>query len=292
MQLTSSRPICPANVAVLVLDAAKRRRVVHQVHLVDGQHDVADAQQRHEIAVPPRLRQHALAGIDQQDGGVGGRSAGDHVARVLLVAGRVGHDERPRVGGEVAIRHVDRDLLLALGGQAVQQQREVQAAVLGAEPLREAAEMAACRDGRPSGRGGPSRNWPLPVEYSITGRSLAHDFPHDVDALGLEALQVHEAHGPVPWPSAAADAGDARAALDVSRRRAWDTRRTFVDGTLHSGKRISDSGRPLCGRARAEPRRRGGRRRECERLTRVPPLPRSCHRKQKIRPGRGDVGPA
>ena len=58
---------------------------------------------------------------------VGGRGAGDHVARVLLVARRVGDDELALVGGEEAVGDVDGDALLALGRQAVDQQREVDA---------------------------------------------------------------------------------------------------------------------------------------------------------------------
>ena len=59
---------------------------VDQVDLVDRQHDVADAEQRADVAMAPGLRQHALARIDQDDGEVGSRGAGRHVARVLLVA--------------------------------------------------------------------------------------------------------------------------------------------------------------------------------------------------------------
>jgi hypothetical protein len=81
------------------------------------------------------LGQHALAGVDQDHGRVGGRGAGDHVAGVLLVAGRVGDDELALVGGEEAVGDVDGDALLALGGQAVDQQGEVDRAALGADPL-------------------------------------------------------------------------------------------------------------------------------------------------------------
>jgi hypothetical protein len=42
------------------------------------------------------------------------------------VAGRVGDDERPCRGGEVAVGDIDRDALLALGAQPVGQQREVE----------------------------------------------------------------------------------------------------------------------------------------------------------------------
>jgi hypothetical protein len=51
------------------------------------------------------------------------------------VAGRVGHDELARRRGEVAVGDVDRDALLALGGQPVEQQRVVELAVLRAGPL-------------------------------------------------------------------------------------------------------------------------------------------------------------
>jgi hypothetical protein len=51
------------------------------------------------------------------------------------VAGRVGDDELARRGGEVAVGDVDRDALLALGGEAVEQQRVVELAVLGAGAL-------------------------------------------------------------------------------------------------------------------------------------------------------------
>ena len=63
--------------------------------------------------------------VEQDHREVRGRRAGDHVARVLHVAGRVGDDELAPRGGEVAVRDVDRDALLALGPQAVGEQREV-----------------------------------------------------------------------------------------------------------------------------------------------------------------------
>jgi hypothetical protein len=49
-----------------------------------------------------------------------------------VVAGAVGDDEAPLGRGEVAVGDVDGDALLALGGQAVEQQRVVELAVLGA----------------------------------------------------------------------------------------------------------------------------------------------------------------
>ena len=89
----------------------------------------ADAEQRRDRGVAAGLLDHALARVDQHDRHLGGRGAGDHVARVLLVPRRVGEDEAPPRGREVAVRDVDRDALLALGAQAVGQQRQVQVPV-------------------------------------------------------------------------------------------------------------------------------------------------------------------
>ena len=75
-----------------------------------------------------------LAGVDEDHGAVRGRGAGDHVARVLLVARRVGDDEVPALGREMAVGDVDRDPLLALGRQAVEEQREVELVALRARP--------------------------------------------------------------------------------------------------------------------------------------------------------------
>ncbi|OIQ75502.1 hypothetical protein GALL_428320 [mine drainage metagenome] len=102
-------------------------RVVHQVHLVDGHHDVRDAKQARNVGVAAGLRQHALARIDQDDGQVRGRGSRHHIAGVLLVPRRVGNDEFSPGGGEVAVGHVDGDALFALGLQAVGEQRQVRA---------------------------------------------------------------------------------------------------------------------------------------------------------------------
>ena len=79
----------------------------------------------HEEGVPAGLLEHALAGVDQDDRQVGGGGAGDHVAGVLDVPGGVGDDELAPRRGEVAVGDVDGDALLALGAQAVGEQREV-----------------------------------------------------------------------------------------------------------------------------------------------------------------------
>jgi hypothetical protein len=49
---------------------------------------------------------------------------------------RIGDDVLARVGGEEPVRDVDRDALLALGGEAVEEQREVEAVALRADAAR------------------------------------------------------------------------------------------------------------------------------------------------------------
>ncbi len=99
--------------------------VADQVDLVDRHHDMADAEQRGDEGVPPRLPDDAGARVDEHDGEIGRRGAGRHVAGVLLVAGRVGDDELALRRGEEAVGDVDGDALLALGLQPVDEQREI-----------------------------------------------------------------------------------------------------------------------------------------------------------------------
>jgi hypothetical protein len=98
---------------------------IDQVHLVDGKRDLVDAEQRQDASVPPRLGEHPAPRIDQKHGEVAIRGSGRHVARVLHVARRVGDDEFPPRGREIAIGDVDGDLLLALGLEPVDQQRKI-----------------------------------------------------------------------------------------------------------------------------------------------------------------------
>ena len=99
--------------------------VVDQVDLVHHQHHVRDPQQRGDRQVAAGLLDHALARVDQQHDHIGGRRTGDGVPGVLHVPRAVGQDELPGWGREVAVRHVDRDALFALGAQPVGEQRQV-----------------------------------------------------------------------------------------------------------------------------------------------------------------------
>ncbi|RMV96151.1 hypothetical protein ALP01_05381 [Pseudomonas caricapapayae] len=96
-----------------------------EVHLVDGDNDMLDAQQRSDIAVTAGLGLHAIARIHQNDRQVTGRSTSGHVTGVLLMSWRIGNDELALGRGEIAIRDIDGDALLALGLQTVHQQRQI-----------------------------------------------------------------------------------------------------------------------------------------------------------------------
>ena len=99
--------------------------VIDEVDLVDREHDVAHAEQRNDDRMAMRLREQALARVDQHDREIGVGRASRHVAGELLMAGRVRDDERAPLGGEIAIGDVDGDALLAFGLEPVDQQRVV-----------------------------------------------------------------------------------------------------------------------------------------------------------------------
>ena len=96
--------------------------VVHQVHLVDCDNEMADAEKSRDEGMPAGLSEHAFARIDQNNGEIGSRSACCHVAGILFMARCISHDEFALVGGESAIGHVNGNALLALGGETIDQQ--------------------------------------------------------------------------------------------------------------------------------------------------------------------------
>ena len=129
---------------------------VDQVHLVDAHDHVRDRKQRADERVTLGLRHHPLARVDEHDRQIRRGGAGDHVARVLLVAGGVGDDELALVGGEEAVGDVDGDALLALGGEAVDQQGEIDlvaAAAVAGGILDHVGQFIAATDHHRNGKG-------------------------------------------------------------------------------------------------------------------------------------------
>ena len=64
-------------------------------------------------------------GIHQHDGGICGRGAGNHIARILFVTGRIRDDEFTFRRGEITVSHINGNTLLSLGGQAVGKAGEI-----------------------------------------------------------------------------------------------------------------------------------------------------------------------
>ena len=95
----------------------------HAIHLVDRDRDLTHAQQVQEIAVPARLVAHAFGRVDDQQGGIGLRGAGDHVAQELGVSGRVDQHDVARGRAQPDLAGIDGDALVALGLQGVEQKR-------------------------------------------------------------------------------------------------------------------------------------------------------------------------
>jgi hypothetical protein len=118
----------------LALDLAEAGLgIADEVHLVHGKDERADSHERADARMASRLREHALLGVDEDDREVGERSAAGHVPRIFLVPRRVCADEAAAVRREIPISHVDRDALLALGHEAVQQQGVVDGAAAAAD---------------------------------------------------------------------------------------------------------------------------------------------------------------
>ena len=75
--------------------------------------------------MPPGLDEHTFARVDKDNRQISGRSARDHIARILFMAGRISDNELALFSREEAVGNVDRNALLALGRQTINQQCEV-----------------------------------------------------------------------------------------------------------------------------------------------------------------------
>ena len=93
-----------------------------EVHLIDRQDNMMDTEEGDEERVAACLGDDTRASVHEDDGKVGRRAAGNHVAGILLVPRRVGDDKLAVVGREVAVSHVDGDALLALGLETVEEE--------------------------------------------------------------------------------------------------------------------------------------------------------------------------
>src|SRR5262249_57139808 len=91
-----------------------RWRPADEIHLVHRQRHVADTEHRGDATVAFGLRQYPLTGVDQKYGRLGSRCASRHVAGVLLMTRRIGHNKAPSRCSKETGGDIGRDALLAL----------------------------------------------------------------------------------------------------------------------------------------------------------------------------------
>jgi len=98
-----------------------------------------------EIGMAPRLGEHALARIDEDDGKIGGRGAGHHVCACIAHGRGVSATMNfAPVGREEAIGDVDGDALLALRRRGPStRSAKIDRAALRARPSWKSASRAA-----------------------------------------------------------------------------------------------------------------------------------------------------
>ncbi|MCX6364039.1 MAG: hypothetical protein NTW58_07705 [Actinobacteria bacterium] len=130
-------------IGILVHDCVERTLVpVEQIHLVDQHGDLADAEHRQDVAVALGVLAHALLGVDDQQGGLGARRAGDHVLEKLHVAGGVVDDVVALGRVEEAARRVDGDALRLLVLEGVEQKGVLEGARVGGAHRLDLVELA------------------------------------------------------------------------------------------------------------------------------------------------------
>ena len=100
---------------------------------------MSHAEERDDDGMAMGLGQETLARVDEYNGEVRIGGACRHVSRVLLVAGRVGDNERAGGRRKIAVGDIDGDALLALCLQSVDEQGEIDFVLGRAELLRSPA---------------------------------------------------------------------------------------------------------------------------------------------------------
>jgi hypothetical protein len=85
--------------------------VSDQIHLVDHDDDLFEAEHPQEAGMPPRLFSHSVACVHDEQGGFRLRRACEHVFDELLVPGGVNDDIAPFAGPEEDLGGVDGDPL-------------------------------------------------------------------------------------------------------------------------------------------------------------------------------------
>ena len=104
-------------------------RKIDQVHLVDGNDHVSDAQHGGDDRMPACLLEHTLTCIDQNDDGISMTGSGDHVPGVLDMPRCIRDDELADGRRKITVGHVNGDALLALCPKSIGEQCQIDLSV-------------------------------------------------------------------------------------------------------------------------------------------------------------------
>ena len=97
--------------------------VTNQIHLVDDDIDLANAQQAQHVTMPPGLLLHTLLCIDDKHGCIGIRCTGNHIFEEFLMPWCIDDDVFTLSRRELDLRRVDGNALLLLFLEGIQQIR-------------------------------------------------------------------------------------------------------------------------------------------------------------------------
>ena len=90
------------------------------IHLVDDHRQLRNAEKMQQMNMPAGLIAHAFGSIDQQQGCVGLRRPGHHVAQQFGVARCVNQHDVARIGTQTHLAGIECNSLVAFGLQRVE----------------------------------------------------------------------------------------------------------------------------------------------------------------------------
>ena len=95
-------------------------RKAGQIHFVHRDNHLAQAEETEQLSVPAALLAHTFIRRDHHDRGIGAGRPGDHVLQEFLMAGRIDDDVVAPGAPKLNLRRIDRDVLLLLLGERIE----------------------------------------------------------------------------------------------------------------------------------------------------------------------------
>src|SRR4029453_14985764 len=117
------QPETGKELSILTLYLVKSNlREIHQIHFINDDNNLLDAEQAEQISVPAALLTHAFVSSDHQDRSVGTRRSRDHIFQKLFVTRRINDGVATSRRPKRDLSRVDRDVLLLLFEQRIEQE--------------------------------------------------------------------------------------------------------------------------------------------------------------------------